>query len=300
MNRYLEKIAKEFHTTTEVADTRVSSALGGALVGGFAAHQLNSRIGNVLQQKLVAPMLHHDPKIDADVMKRVVDKALPETNTVLDFRDTGGSPAAQKVLKDTFGGNGPFYIHHQGLNSAQKRMHSLSKIQNRLHQLDPKRIPKYDGSLGGEPTFNKNYVHMGNVRNTDILAHELGHAVDFSKGPTALKRGISNIGRRIHGVPSAALGGLALTNESTRDYAWTVPILAAVPTLREEAAANYHAVKMVRNAGGKAGLLKGLIGRNLLSYSIPALAAAGALAGVNKLRKDGEKVNPDEWLRDRD
>ena len=305
MNKYLEKIAKEYYQKVEEADTRLGSALGGAAVGGFTAHQVNKRFGNVLQKYLVLPMVHQAPTAPVDVMQRVVEETLPRTNTVLGIMEAGGDPAVARAYRSIADSAGPHFATHQSLNSMQSTMHKLHRVQDLVNRAASKITGKqigepYDNAFAGKGTFNKNYVHLGGVRNTDILAHELGHAVDFTTGNTKLKRGISQIGRRIHGIPSAALGGLALTNEKTRDYAWTVPLLAAAPTLREEAAANIHAAKLVRSAGGNAKLLRGLFGRNLVSYSIPALAAAGALAGVNKLRKDGEKVDPDEWLTGRD
>jgi hypothetical protein len=305
MNKYLEKIAREYYSQSEVADTRVGSALGGALVGGLTAHQANKRIGNVIQRHFVAPMLSQTPTVSQEVMDKIVADALPRTNTVMDIRKAGGSQAASSMMEPFL--QGPSYITSEGLNSAQKRMHFLGELSRKAggkvnNFLGRDAIPNlYSGQLSGTPTFNKNFISMpGKVTNTDVLAHELGHAVDFSKGPVGLKKAVSGAGRLLHGVPAAAIGGLALTNENTRDYAWMAPVLAAAPTLREEIAANVHAYDLVKKHGGDAGKLKGLFTRNLTSYSIPMLAAAGSLAGVNYLRRKGEEVHPDEWLKDRE
>jgi hypothetical protein len=303
-NRYLIKIAKEYYNRVEESDPRLSSALGAAAVGGVAAHQLNSRVGGLLQKHVVAPMLDFEPSVPSSVMDKLRDETLKATNSTMSLAEAGGSRAAVEALHPVMSMNGPAFAPHQSLNFAQKNMHRALTFGNRVtkpiqRMLTGKATDMYEGQLGGKPTFNKNYVHMGPVKNTDILAHELGHAVDYSKGNVALKRGLSTASRILHGAPAAAIGGLALTNENTRDYAWTVPLLAAAPVLREEAAANINAAKLVKQYGGSAKGMRGLFGRNLLSYSIPAIAASGALAGINHLRRKGEEINPEDYIKDR-
>lgn len=304
-NRYIVKIAKEYYNRVEESDPRVSSALGAAAVGGVAAHQLNSRVGNLLQRHVVAPMLNFEPTLPDSVLSKLRDDTLKATNSTMNLAEAGGSKAAAGMMAPVIESAGPSFVPYQSLNSNQSRMHKILGITNKLAAplrklTDGKMGQIYDGSLAGKPTFNKNFVHLGGAKNTDILAHELGHAVDFTRGPTALKRGVSEVARRLHGVPAAALGGLALTNEKTRDYAWLAPIALSAPTLREEAAANLNAAKLVKQYGGNASKLRGLFGRNLLSYSLPVAAASGALAGINYLRRKGEEVNPEDWIKDRE
>ena len=301
MNKYLIKVAKEYYNRVEESDPRLSSALGSAVVGGVAAHQLNSRVGNVLQSRFVLPMMHSKPSVPLNILDKLRDETLKATNSTMDLRMAGGAPEAAELMHPVVTSRGPTFAPYQSLNFAQKNMHralslgdKFTKPFRKLMGGDDSNL--YTGQLGGKPTFNKNFVTMTGASNTDALIHELGHAVDYTSGPTALKRGAANVARMVHGVPAAALGGLALTNENTRDYAWTVPLVAAAPVLRDEIAANINAVKLVKKYGGSAGGLKGLIGRNLLSYSIPAVAASGALAGINHLRRKGEEINPEDYL----
>ena len=305
MNKYLTKLAKEYYTRIEESDPRVSSAIGTAVVGGVAAHQLNKRVGNLIQQHAVAPMLHSEPTVPKDVLDRLRRVTLRATNTTMDIDRAGGHKSMSGIIDVVANANGPAFYPKQSLGSMQKTLHRVRQlgglVAEPVEKLSGGMVDlHYDNSLAGKPTFNKNYLHLGNVKNTDILAHELGHAVDYTKGNTGLKRGVSNVSRILHGTPSAALGGLMLTNENTRDYAWAVPLAVAAPTLRDEAAANLNAAKLVRKYGGNAAKLRGMFGRNLLSYSVPALAASGALAGVNYLRRKGEEVNPGDWIKERE
>lgn len=92
-----------------------------------------------------------------------------------------------------------------------------------------------------------------------------------------------NAVHRLSGTPAAVLGGAALASERTRDYAWALPIVTTLPAVIAEA----------RSGGGKA-----LLSRNMANHVLPNLFSSAGIAGVNYLRRAGEEVHPDEWVKE--
>lgn len=305
MNKYLEKLAREYYTQTKVEDDRVSSSLGTAAVGGLTAHQLNKRLGNVAQKHLVEGMYSAQSVVPHDVVRRIGDDVLQRTNTTLHVGDTGGNLLAAHTYGGMNVAKPTKYVPYQELNTFQRAGHAIGKAQSLAARVAKKVLgkeimPEYGDQFAGKPTFNRNFISAGKATNSDVILHEMGKAVDMNSGAARAKRVALYGGKLVNGIPAAAIGGLALTNEKTRDYAWAVPLLAAAPALREEAAAGLHANSLLKAHGGVAGSLKGIAYRKLAQRAIPALAASGALAGINYLRHKGEEVNPDEWIKERD
>lgn len=306
MNKYLEKIAREYYTHTDVSDNRAGTVLGGALVGGLTTYGINDKIGNAIRNRLDTDVMTRAPTIGQSVLDKIHNDVMPRTNTTMDLLSAGGRREAAHMYGGLAGAEGTHYVPYQQVNAAQRVGHILGTTRNVLAGAVNKvfgegTIPKsYSGEFSGKPTFSKNYIHTGYVPNTDLLAHEMGRAVDLHTGFGGAKRFASMAGRAVNGLPAAAIGGLALTNENTRDYAWAVPLAAAVPALREEVAAGSNAAKLVAQFGGDASKLRGTVSRKFLGKAVPAIAASGALAGINYLRRKGEEVNPDEWIKERD
>lgn len=306
MNRYLEKIAKEYYTRTDVNDNRVGTVLGGALVGGVTTHVINNKIGNAIRDRLDTSLGMQYPTVRQSVLEKIHNDVMPRTNTTMNLASAGGSREAAGLYEGLAMANGTHYVPHEQINATQRIGHIAGKAHNVYVKtvnkiLGDNFIPKvYNDEFYGKPTFSKNYIHTGYAHNTDLVAHEMGRAVDLHTGLGSAKRVASMAGKALNGLPAAALGGLALTNEDTRDYAWAVPLAVAAPALREEVAAGTNAARLVTQFGGDASKLKSTVSRKFLGKALPALAASGALAGINYLRHKGEEVNPDEWIKERD
>ena len=306
MNKYLEKIAKEYYTRTDVNDNRAGTVLGGALVGGITTHVINNKIGNDIRNRLDTDLMMRAPTVGQSVLDRIHNDVMPRTNTTMDLLSAGGRREAAYMYGGRAGAEGTHYVPYQQINATQRVGHIYGTARNAYAGVINKVMGEgtasksYSGEFSGKPTFSKNYIHTGYVPNTDLLAHEMGRAVDLHTGLGGAKRVASMAGKALNGLPAAALGGLALTNENTRDYAWAVPLAVAAPALREEVAAGTNAARLVTQFGGDASKLRSTVSRKFLGKAIPALAASGALAGINYLRHKGEEVNPDEWIKERD
>ena len=298
MNKYLEKIAKEYLNTEQVEDPSISRKLGLAAVGGMSAGLGMKYIGNPLGQRIGKALINREPTYDEKFVEELKERYGRETGTKFSPYEIGGSgPNADRLRNMLDIPGNPHYADKEMMNKALKRMDTLQNLQNGV--LKKIGLGRYAGGRAESTPFTHNLINEGYIKNIDATIHELGHAVDFKDFKAA--RPLSRVSRLLSTpLAGGAIGGAMLSNEKTRDYAWTAPILSNALTWREEAAANRNAYKMIK-AHGRSG--KGFlptIALNALSYATPAFITGGVLAGVNHLRHKGEEVNPDEWLSDRE
>jgi hypothetical protein len=267
MNKYLTKIAKEYFNEEKVEDDRLSKKFGQAVVTGATAGIAMKGGMKLFQEPILSSLQNGKSTINPDVLEKIKDHALHATNSTMDMNEAfpRGAP---NFGKDP----GPFY--------ADKHL---------------------------IPGAAKNYVHFPEYKtqNGDALIHELGHAVDFNHNVGSLghklKLGSGVFSRLASGVPAAAIGGALLSNEKTRDYAWTVPVIASLPTMHSEYMANHHGNNLLKahgvSAKGRVGFL-GLAAKNLLGYAGAPAITAGTIAGINHFMRKGEEINADEWRKE--
>jgi len=267
MNKYLTKIAKEYFSEEKVKDDRASKKIGQAIITGATAGIAMKGGMKVIQEPILNALYNGKSSIDPETLEKIKEHTLRATNSTMDIHEAFplGPPKLPK-------NSGPFYM---------------------------------DKHLA--PKAYKNYVHFPEYKtqNADALIHELGHAVDFNHNVGSLghkvKIGGGVLSRLTSGVPAAAIGGALLSNEKTRDYAWTAPVIGALPTLHSEYMANHYGNNLLKTHGvsakGRAGFL-GLAAKNMLGYVGAPAIAAGTIAGINHLMRKGEEINPDEWRKE--
>lgn len=303
MNKYLEKVAKEYITQTRVEDDDVGRKVSGAILGGATSGIVIGKLGGILQKPIINSLGRGAQHYSDDFIKKVSDSVLPETNSTLRTAELGAHPNVRELLVTTGEHTGPYYMHKsqgplvgKAVYAEQASGRLMSKAMAWLGM--GKELPAPDKSLLNHPHFQKNFIYSPLSGNQDILLHEMGHARDFSRGNVGLKLKASKLGSIANGTLSAGVGGAMLGSEKTRDYAWMAPIVGSLPTMRSEFMANVHGAKMIAEHGGKIKPFLGLAAKNLLGYAmVPALSAA-AIHGINKARKAGEEINPAEYIRD--
>lgn len=305
MNRYLEKIAKEYYQETRVEDPSVGNKLGLGAAVATTVGIVNKKIGQTLQNKIGLSLLNAEPTIPSDVLKKIEKEVLPATNSTMNLGEVGGTKEYAKFHDRVGSMGGPHYAAAENMTANAKRLERIRKLTTPITDLANRHLGT-DFGFGKEPFFDKakpytkNYVYAGLQKNTDALAHELGHAVDLNGKFKGLKLRADRFSRGMTGVKGALIGGAMLGSEKTKDYAWLAPLVGAAPMLRSEAAANMNMLKLVAKHGGNAKGLKGLIAKNTASYLLAPLITSGTIAGINHLRTKGEEINPDEWLANRD
>lgn len=266
-NRYLEKIAEK----QKEGPHPIGSAIAGTLGAGFAS----AVVGNAVQGAASMPIMksmHETPGMDRSTLRKIL-RDNKDLNTTFSPRKAFGKN--EQAYRYSFRGRGPAFF------SDDLRKFQAGMMRN---------AGKDPGFIGDK--LHKDYVHMGGtdtfsgkrIKNIDIALHELGHARDFSR--LGKLKGV-NSGALIASkfMPGNLVGGAMLQSDKTKDYAWTAPLIKAAPTLRSEAAANYHGYNMIKKHGTKAMQNKFLriAGKNMLGYSGGALASAAVLHGINKL-----------------
>lgn len=299
MNKYLEKIAKEYVVEEHVDNPDLGNKVGGAILGLSAANIANKHIGGHVQKYIGKKLLLGKGGESDDVVRRTLKSTLAATNST-DIPSEVGNKAAQRVVDIL--PNAPAYMPASNIDRVGRLLHRAQKFQAGLSKTPVlKRFVPHPGEYvydGAKAT--KNFVIHGNgAFNTDAVFHELGHAVDLNKGPFKMKMRMDGLSRGPGRFAGSAIGGAMLTNEKTRDYAWAAPLVASVPHLRSEVMANVHGNRLIKAHGGVGKTFRGTALLNMASYLAGPSLAAGALYGVNKLKRKGEQIDPDEWLSDR-
>lgn len=296
MNKYLEKIAKEFLVQSQEDNPDPYNKLTAGAVGAITAGIAHSKVAPTLSGFLVGDLMHAEPGENEEVLKKTLKEVLPRTNTTLDVHEATPNRFLGDTVK-TMMGDEPVYVPESTISGIGSKIHKIGRFMNAIGK--PLGVdPQYkDELLDNRAT--KNYINMGNTRNTDILFHELGHAEDFATGPVKLKKALMPVGR-MGGLAFTAAGGAMLTNEKTRDYAWAAPIVGSLPTLREEYSASKRGYDMIKRHGGVGKKYIPAMARAFGTYMMKPGLAAATLAGINYARRKGEEVDPDEWLKGRE
>ena len=302
-NIYLEKIAKEYYQQTNADDADKTRWIGTAVVGAGTAG-LGAKMLNPLFQKPVHNIaLKGEPQISESVLAKMREDIAKSTGTTFNLSEVGGNPNMENVLRITTGQKGDAYYPKESFSKIQRMAHLVGKVSNKVRPFAgpfKDHLPEYHNDYKDTSRpYTKNYIHSV-FPNTDVQAHEMGHAVDYSKGNRAIKSGLSMAGRILHGTPAAAIGGALLGSENTRDYAWAAPLVGAAPVLREEFMANKHGYDLIKKHGGKPGKFLGLAAANLLGYAAVPSIAAGTLAGINHARRKGAEFNPEDYFREQE
>ncbi len=302
-NVYLEKIAKEYYQQTYADDADKTRWIGTAVVGAGTAGIGAKYLNRAFQVPISHVATQGTPHISKEVLNRMKEDVLKNTGTTFNVRDIGGNPHMHDMIDMIGKQRGDFYLHKDSMPSMQSRIHTVAKVLNKARPfVGPleSMIPKYNNELADtSKAYTKNYIHSM-LPNTDVQAHEMGHAVDYSKGNLAMKRHLGSVGKLLHGAPSAAIGGALLGSEKTRDYAWMAPLVASAPVIREEFMANKHGYDLIKKHGGKPGKFLGLAAANLLGYAAAPAIASGALAGINIARRKGEEFDPEDYFREQE
>jgi hypothetical protein len=318
-NKYLEKIAKEYLVETELENPDPWHKIGAGFVGATTAGVMDRLVGKKLMNFLPTPA-NWKPAESGETL----DKALYTVADQVEARGHNVSmdpftavnhpyaiPAHQYAVKTLHGKRSiePSFTHARFANLATSAsntgLHVLDKVVEPITtRLGYPGIAKqmfpdgYKGELGKADKVTAHYFNMGSG-NHDLRFQELGRIQDLT-GKFGKAKRIANIaGHLTSGIPAAAIGGAMLGSEKTRDYAWAAPLALALPRVREEVAATKNGLDLIRASGGSG---KGFVGKasyRSLKNLVPTLFASGTLAGVNYLKRQGEKVDPDEWLRDR-
>lgn len=268
MNKYLEKIAEE----TKKDKKKNMGVLAGGVVG--LGSTVASMEGARLAQKPIINALDETPTIDRATWKKIIrsNKDLNVTTSVHGaFKDSGPSNAKRDEYRSASGSAGPHYFD----KDVAKRF--------------------------GFGDLKKSVIRMrhpftgGNVKNTDVGLHELGHAADYrrSSKPVRMAKVYSGIASKLVSTTGAGhlAGGVMLGGEKTKDKAWMAPLIAAAPMVESEAAANYHGYKMLKPHGTAAmkSSFRTLAAKNMLGYMTHPTLGAGSLYLANKLFNKEQK-----------
>jgi hypothetical protein len=304
MNRYLEKIAREY-IEQEHVETGAGNKIGAGIVGALSAGIVSKKLSPMLTNPILNLAQKGKGHTSDEIVSDIEWNTSGPTNTTRRLSQVGGDANTRAIMDMVMQKAGPSYLNTEGMERLRKRLHLgasvADKTVGRLGRLIGMEVPKYEGQFKDRTPFTKNYINYNEAafKNKDVLLHEIGHAVDFAKGNRKLKAAISPYGR-MAATPAAVLAGGMLASEKTRDYAWTVPLLASIPVMREEAAANMNAMKLIKQYGGNSKKFIPLAAANLLGYAAKPILSSGVIAGINHLKRKGEEVNPEEWLRDRE
>lgn len=300
MNKYLEKIAREYVVEEHVETPDWGPRMGTAASGVFAAHLANKHIGTRVGNRIGMKLLTVKGGEADSVIDGALRHVLPMTNTTENIHEINNAAARETVKALPIGG--PAYVDRSGINRAGRAMHLLQKAQALASK-----IPLVNTFVHHPGKYvykgakaDKNYVYTGRgIFNSDATFHELGHAIDLNRGARKTKIISDALSRGPGRLLGAAAGGAMLSSEKTRDYAWAAPLVAAAPMLRSEAMANIHGHRLIKAHGGIGKTFKATAALNTASYLLGPGLAAGALYGLNKIKRHGEKIDPDEWLSDR-
>lgn len=304
MNKYLEKIAKEYLHKTELDNPDVGNKVGAAATTGVTAMLVEQKLGPMLQRPVMNKLFNSKSSLDDSITSNILSDSLARTNTTLDHSLVGGNYEVQRELRKLPDTVGPFYLPHTHMDSfanhldRKEKLGSLgSKILSKIGIGEP---VEYTGRFKKDlKPFTKNFIGFGSMTNNkDVLVHEMGHAEDFSRGNVKLKHLAANVGRKV-GTVSGLVGGAMLASNKTRDYAWTAPWVGAASTLREEFMANKLGYDLIKKHGGNPRKFLGLAAANMAGYLIKPTLTSATIAGINYARKKGEEFSPEEYLSDR-
>lgn len=300
MNKYLEKIAKEYVVEEHAETPDWGPRVGTAASGVFTAHLVNKHIGSRINRKIGNSLLYRKGGESESTLDKAIHHALKATNTTEHAGEVGN--LAAKHVVDSLPLPGPAYVDRTGIERAGRLFHRAQKLQTLASKAPvlKKFVPPPKEYLYEGAKATKNFVHTGRgMFNSDATFYELGHAIDMNGSARKAKLLSDKISRGPGRLAGAAIGGAMLSSEKTRDYAWAAPLVAAAPMLRSEAMANIHGHRLIKAHGGLGKSFKTTAALNLAGYLAGPALASGTLYGLNKLRRHGEKVNPDEWLSDK-
>jgi hypothetical protein len=322
MNKYLEKIAREY-TQQENVETGAGDKIGLGITSAVSAGIVSKKIAPFVAKPVSAFISKGTPRIPTDALDAITDKVLSATNSTMNpFELSKHMPS--NLLIGAAGQMKPGVYTPDEMNKIRWTADKAEKLKD-IFMGAPARLvginlPKYTGALSSREPFIKNYIadsrpislaaiagdFLGQLGgqpvkstvNTDSLAQHLGHATDLSKGATKLKSRLGLISKTMM-TPAAVVAGGMLASEKTRDYAWAVPVVTAVPGIRNELASSINAMKLLKGQGVSRKAVIPIAAANLLKSLIKPGLTSGTIAGINHLREKGEEVNPEEWLVDR-
>lgn len=145
--------------------------------------------------------------------------------------------------------------------------------------------------------YGKHKTHVVNnpFKNYNVLMHELGHAKDFKNfGRTSTKARMMGYGisSKLAIPGGAALGYAAMQNKKTEKYAPLAALAPAIPALKGELTADFHALKHIGKTRG-ARAVGSYIGEHILpkaSYGLALGAPAVATYAALRARRHNEAL----------
>lgn len=196
-------------------------------------------------------------------------------------------------------------------NHSEKAIESFSDKMIEHNKLKLKKTPPmhpllaaYVPKEGAPPHLRSQLPEHGAVLISKshpeaVVAHEIGHAKDFSKVHKKL-RGAYAHSRRA-GMLAGLVAGVGLASSKDEDkqkYAPAALVAGHLPTLWQEGAATYHGTKEIARQRGSAKAAKSLI-RTLPAFgTYLALPAAGAYGLKKFIEKRKQKSKGEEDVYD--
>jgi len=264
-NVYLTKISADKSKKKDTSEFHPGKALGATVAGGIAG--IPFALGG---RKVGRDLLHNistsKGESDLGTLKKMMrDNKLNTTfnhrthaeESILPKKGASGYDFARlNIDAAKHGGLGPVYLHSTMFGGKKN-------------------------FIGGVKSHGKSTV------NKDTIMHELGHAKDLKNfGKAKLVSGV--VGNKLGPLATMA----ALSHDKTRDYAVPIAAVSVLPTLRNEAAANYHAYKGIeahKGVGSANKFLKRVVSKNMGNYG---LMAAGTVASTYAAKKIMDKWSP--------
>lgn len=267
MNKYLEKIAEQKDNEVDIG-RRIKGAIGGLSAGVMTFGSLAQHTGHKVMKMIDDS---HSYSNLGTIKKMMRDNNLNTTfnNRSHNIEKNFGKGKLDSDFKSTV-------KYHKGGPGYMPNAHITGKGKNFIV-----------GVKNNPGSFSFRGMHFSGVDsgakkivNKDVIMHELGHAKDFMRfGRT---KTVSNLAGSFGGALAPAL----LLNKHTEDYAVPVAALSVIPTLRSEAAANYHAYKGIKAHQGAAaakGFAKKLLPHQMGTYGLQAAMVVGGTYAGKKI-----------------
>ena len=134
MNKYLEKIAKEYLNQTTVENNELGYKLGNMAVGFTGTGLAMKYLGPVFQKPIMAYAQARN-SIPLDVLDKIKTDVLPRTNTTFDIHEVGGPSGFANAYSGLGLTKVPHYASIKNMNQISNTLHRGGKIQNMVREV---------------------------------------------------------------------------------------------------------------------------------------------------------------------
>ena len=261
MNKYLTKISEWTDRNTDALSLGIAGAVAADRTGILAHRKASRAFLNTNYRNAATEQQTERAKV-------IVGR---KTNTTFDPHEflKGGNPDSINSSIRGFRREGPFFAHKQVFTIGGKHpSHNYINLPKGIH------LP---------PAANSNLADF----------HEMGHALDYHNNPWKSSRTTYKIrgllSHKYSRLGSTAVSAGMLSNDKTRNYAWTVPIAQHALTLSNEVGANVHGHRLLKHVGGDTKMYRRFAAKQLGGYAAKPIMAAATLYGAAKLINMNEK-----------